>query len=217
MDDSCLAILAGGDGKRIGYYKPLIELNNKKLIEYTLENLGPYFSFILLVVKSSTQRELLMNSIRETINKYDTKIVVDKVSLNGPIAGLITAIDYCDRKLLAIAPSDAPFIKFHIYKHLSDYVVYQNYDAAVPIWPNNYVEPLVSFAIRDKVSRVASENIMKKKLRIQDIYAGVHTAYINVYSLSSSPLIEFFNINRYEDLESARRILSRLNQATLKA
>ncbi|MEM4888534.1 MAG: molybdenum cofactor guanylyltransferase [Thermosphaera sp.] len=211
MNDSCLAILAGGDGKRLGYYKPLMNLNNKKLVVHTLDNLGPYFNYIILVVKNNTQKELLISSIYEAINKYNVEVVVDKVNLNGPIAGLVTAVDYCNRKLLAIAPSDTPFIKFSIYKHLGDYVVNKNYEAAVPAWPNNYIEPLISISVRDKIAQVLNKNIREGKLRIRDVYAEMRTAYVNVYYLSKNPDLEFFNVNNNEDLELARRIVSQLN------
>jgi molybdopterin-guanine dinucleotide biosynthesis protein A len=210
MIDVCLAILAGGSGERFRHYKPLIQLGSKKLIEYILENLAPYFNRTLLVVKNDLQRELLINNISKAISKYDVEIVLDKIDLKGPIAGIITATEYCNDKLLALAPSDTPFIKFNIYEKLRDYVVKRHYDAAIPIWPNNYTEPLISLSVRERLAH-AAHMCISGRWRVQDVYSKLHTAYVNIYSLSENPEVDFLNINNYGDLELALKIINQRN------
>ncbi len=207
MRDACLAILAGGSGERFGDYKPLVRLGGRRLIEYILENLGPYFNRALLVVKNDLQRELLINSVHEAINRYDIEIILDKIDLDGPIAGIITATEYCDTELLALAPSDTPFIKFSIYKKLGDYVIKKHYDAAIPIWPNNYSEPLISLSVRKRLAQ-AARVCVSGKWRVQDMYNNLNTAYVNIYSLSENPEVDFLNINSHRDLELAQRLIN---------
>ncbi|MEM0005161.1 MAG: molybdenum cofactor guanylyltransferase [Desulfurococcaceae archaeon] len=207
IQDTCLAVLAGGDGSRLGFYKPLIQLGDRKLVEYVLDNLARYFNEVLLVVKNTAHRNWLLNHIGGVINKYGVEILLDKANVEGPIAGIMTAAEHCVNDYLAIAPSDTPFINFNIYKRLRSYIIEQKYDAALPVWPNNYVEPLVSYNLRDKLIRVITEKINSDELRVQDIYRSLNTAFVDVHSLSENPSLDFLNINDYKDLDLALKIL----------
>lgn len=207
IQDTCLAVLAGGNGSRLGFYKPLIQLGDKKLVEYVLDNLASYFNKVLLVVKTTLQRNWLLNHIEGVIDKYGVEILLDKVNIEGPIAGIMTAAEHCENDYLAIAPSDTPFIKFNIYKRLSRYIIEQKCDAALPVWPNNYVEPLVSYNVREELIRVITEKTNSYKLKVQDIYRSLNTAFVDVYYLSENPLLDFLNINDDKDLDLALKIL----------
>ena len=209
-EDTCLAILAGGMGRRIKGYKPLIMLKNKKLIEYVLENLIPYFNEILVVVRNNWQRDMLMQNIKELINTHRINVVTDMVNLEGPLAGIITAVNYCNKEVIAFAPADTPFIKIHIYEHLNHYIKNCGYEAAVPIWPNRYIEPLVSISVRKSLINVINECIEKDIKSVGAIFNKMLTAYVDVRLISRNPSIEFLNINNYEDLDLAQKFLTNI-------
>jgi len=206
--DTCLAVLAGGIGRRIKGYKPLIRLGNKVLIEYVLENLSHYFGEVLIVVHNHKQKDLITRNVKELIDTYKINVVTDVVNLNGPLAGVITAVNYCSKELVALAPADTPFIKMHIYEHLNRHVKDYGYEAAIPLWPNGYIESLISISVRESLMNAINEGIRKGIKSVSAIFSKMFTAYVDIRLISRNPSIEFLNINTYEDLDLARRILS---------
>lgn len=208
--DTCLAVLAGGMGRRIKGYKPLITLKNKMLIEYVLESLSPYFGEVLIVVRNHWQKSMLMQSIKDLIDTYRISIVTDIVNLKGPLAGVITAVNHCSKELIAFAPADTPFIKIHIYKHLNRYVKNYGYEAAVPLWPNRFIEPLISLSIKESLMSAINECIKKGIKSVSAIFNRMFTAYVDIRLISRNPSIEFLNINTYEDLDLAQKFLTNI-------
>jgi len=48
-------ILAGGQSKRMGYDKLFLELNNKKLIEHTLDKVKKYLKKIIIITNQDNK------------------------------------------------------------------------------------------------------------------------------------------------------------------
>ena len=77
------AILAGGQSKRMGRDKLFLEINNKKLIEYTTDKVKKYFKKIIIV--TNQENEFF------TKNKLTTVDDCIKGQL-GPLVGILTAM-----------------------------------------------------------------------------------------------------------------------------
>ena len=206
---SCLAVLAGGASNRIGEYKPLIVLDGKTLIETVLDNLAPSFSSVLVVVRSKQQKEALEKRVRAILDKYNARVLLDCQYVEGPLAGICAALTNCNCEELAISPVDMPFLSAKVYRGLEAYLN-NKYDAAIPIWPNGYIEPLVAVARKHSLNSVLKQLVRAGIWQVSALFRRMNTVYVSVARLSNAPDVDFMNINTLDDLAVARRIIRNL-------
>lgn len=101
MNDIPLAILAGGEGSRMGMPKALLRIQNRPILDYLLDRLawpGP--------------RWLITAPGREHPpgwERFDRELV-DPVAGLGPLRGVLTALQHLDRPELIVATVDMPQI-----------------------------------------------------------------------------------------------------------
>ena len=83
-------ILAGGKGTRMGgEEKGLIRLNNKSLIEYSIERLKPQVNNLVINANNNLKK----------YSRFNMPIVPDSLSgFLGPLAGVLAGLDYADQK-----------------------------------------------------------------------------------------------------------------------
>ena len=99
------AILAGGKSKRMGKDKLFLELNNKKLIEHTLDKVKKHFKKIILIT----------NQHNEFFSKNNLTTVEDCIKGHlGPLVGILTAMKWAKENFkecswIASFPCDTPF------------------------------------------------------------------------------------------------------------
>ena len=99
------AILAGGQSRRMGKDKLFLELNNKKLIEYTIDKVKKYLKNVIIITNQKNQFFLKKNLIT----------VEDCIKGQlGPLVGILTAMKWAKENLkecswIATFPCDTPF------------------------------------------------------------------------------------------------------------
>lgn len=99
LNDVTLAVLAGGAGSRMGRPKGLLEVDGRPVLSFLLERLswpGP----TLLVTAPGRQRP----PGRE---KFD-KEVVDPVADEGPLRGVMTALEHATTDVTVVVAVDMP-------------------------------------------------------------------------------------------------------------
>ena len=98
-------ILAGGKSKRMGKDKLFLKLNNKVLIEYTIDKVKKYFKNLIIVTKQKNDYFLKQNLIT----------VEDCIEGQlGPLVGILTGMKWAKDNLkdcswIATFPCDTPF------------------------------------------------------------------------------------------------------------
>lgn len=104
-----LNILCGGKGERIGGNKAFYQFNGVPLIEHCINRLSPQGEIILSL--DSAQNPMLAE-----YQKYGFPIVFDDDAFTGfgPMAGVLSGLEYCAQKFEAfkyiIAPCDMPHL-----------------------------------------------------------------------------------------------------------
>src|SRR5690242_5929498 len=97
--DCTLAILAGGEGSRMGKPKALLHVRGQPILQYLLARFrwpGP----TLLVTAPSRERP-------PACERFDRE-VVDPVPGQGPLRGVLTALDSIATETLVVATVDMP-------------------------------------------------------------------------------------------------------------
>ncbi|MDH5632314.1 MAG: molybdenum cofactor guanylyltransferase [Gammaproteobacteria bacterium] len=105
-------ILAGGRGRRMGGQdKGTVIFRGKPLIEHVIERLQPQTDQIMI----SANRNV------EFYRQYGYPVLVDNLGEYwGPLAGIATAMKFCNSELLLTAPCDTPFLPTDLLTRLSE-------------------------------------------------------------------------------------------------
>ncbi len=197
-------VLAGGTSKRLKENKALMILGEKPLLLHVIEKVLGLTNEIIVVLGKNDEIEKFSSHLPSKVT-----VLKDIVEGMGPLAGILTGMQYMRSKYALVLPCDSPFIKKEVLRYLLNLV--EGADAAIPRWPNGYLEPL--HAVYKVSSTIpAAENALRKgKLFIQDIIEQLDIVYADIDQIRKfdKELITFFNINSLEDLETAETLLSR--------
>jgi molybdopterin-guanine dinucleotide biosynthesis protein A len=131
----------------------------------------------------------------------DVTIVEDEERGWGPLMGMLTGCKRACAEYVAIVPCDAPFLNPKILMELFKRA--EGHDAAIPRWPNGYLEPLHS-VYRRQVILDATQELIKKGSRsiLRLIESLKDVVYVSVEELKliDERLLTFFNVNTPRDL-----------------
>ena len=206
VENLSVAILAGGKSSRLGLnvFKPIIKLYGKPLLLYVFNNVRALSNEIFVIVKNRHQEEL----VKEAIPVKGIKIIFDSFDFHSPLAGILTATLMSSRDLLVPVGADQIFLsKDAIIELLLK--LDSKTDAVVPKWPNNYIEPLGAVYRKTAIYKFiesASNNI--KEVSLHEFLRNVNVKYVDIYSITKTPTITYFNINTPTDLRKAKKILA---------
>ena len=193
------AILAGGQSRRMGKDKLFLELNNKKLIEYTIDKVKKYLKNVIIITNQKNEFFLKKNLIT----------VEDCIKGQlGPLVGILTAMKWAKENLkecswIATFPCDTPFFpetiiqKFIEKSKEKDSLLlcassHGRKHNIFGLWSIELYEKLRDDLINNKIRKVQD---WIKKNKITNVEFN-----FNEYD-------PFFNINTLDDLEAAKKII----------
>lgn len=200
-------ILAGGRSRRIGRSKALMKLGGKSLLLHMIERLRGFVREIVVVIGKDDE----LGTYRH-IPTSEVTITRDAVAGRGPLAGILTGMGEMRSEYTAVLPCDSPFILKDVLKFLFDRA--RGADAAIPRWPNGYIEPLHAvYKVSSALS--AAENAMGEgRLAIRNMIEGLgKVVYVGTDEIRrfDPKLSTFFNINSQEDVRAAVKVLRALD------
>lgn len=187
-----LAILAGGEGSRIGGEKPSVELSEISLLERAVEKAVGWTKEVSLVVRSPRQHSY--PGLPE---------LVDLPNIEGPLGGLAAGLDWAKSigaEFLLTIPCDMPFLPDDLERRLVGAI---GGSSAAIASSNSRIHPVCGLwrsNLRDLVGGYVSTG--KRSLRGFAEFAG----FVQV-DWAVDPVDPFFNINTPSDLQSARSML----------
>lgn len=116
-------ILAGGMARRMGGDdKGLVELNDKAMIEHTIERIKPQV------------KEILINANRNQTRYAEFGFTVlsdEHTGFLGPLAGMITAMGHTQADYLLVVPCDCPLLPRDLVARLLAAIEANNAELAV--------------------------------------------------------------------------------------
>ena len=192
------AILAGGQSKRMGKDKLFLELNNRKLIEYTIDKVKKYLKNVIIITNQKNEFFLKKNLIT----------VEDCIKGQlGPLVGILTAMKWAKKNLkecswIATFPCDTPFFpetiiqKFIEKSKEKDSLLlcassHGRKHNIFGLWSIDLYEKLHDDLINNKIRKVQD---WTEKNKIENV------------EFSFKEYDPFFNINTPNDLEVAKKI-----------
>jgi molybdopterin-guanine dinucleotide biosynthesis protein A len=185
-------VLVGGEARRVnGQEKYFFTYEGRTFIERLVNSLREVVDEIILVARNPEQCKRFrriegvrcLTDIREGI---------------GPIGGLHAGSVAAQGELIFVSACDMPCINPKVVSYLFDSI--DNYDAAIPIWNPDMLEPL--HAVYRKTALLAYlESHDSLSLRAMIMHLSAKYVPVDELKKIDPELLTFTNINKPEDLE----------------
>jgi len=196
------AILAGGQSKRMGKDKLFLELNNKKLIEHTIDKVKKYLKKIIIIT----------NQDNEFFFKNNLTTVKDCIEGQlGPLVGILTAMKWAKENLskcswIATFPCDTPFFPESIIKN---FIEESEKKESLILCASSHGRKHNIFGLwsLDRYDKLKDDLINKKVRKVQD---WTEKNKIKNLEFKFKDYDPFFNINTEEDLEFAKKLSKKI-------
>ena len=196
------AILAGGQSKRMGKDKLFLELNNKKLIEHTLDKVKKYLKKIIIIT----------NQDNEFFFKNNLTTVKDCIEGQlGPLVGILTAMKWAKENLskcswIATFPCDTPFFPESIIK---SFIEESKKKESLILCASSHGRKHNIFGLwsLDLYDKLEHDLINKKIRKVQDWTEKNKIKNLEFKFIDYDP---FFNINTEEDLAFAKKLSTKI-------
>jgi len=196
------AILAGGQSKRMGKDKLFLELNNKKLIEHTIDKVKKYLKKIIIIT----------NQDNEFFFKNNLTTVKDCIEGQlGPLVGILTAMKWAKENLskcswIATFPCDTPFFPESIIK---SFIEESKKKESLILCASSHGRKHNIFGLwsLDLYDKLKDDLISKKVRKVQD---WTEKNKIKNLEFEFKDYDPFFNINTQEDLEFAKKLSKKI-------
>jgi len=196
------AILAGGQSKRMGKDKLFLELNNKKLIEHTIDKVKKYLKKVIIIT----------NQDNEFFSKNNLTTVKDTIEGQlGPLVGILTAMKWAKENLskcswIATFPCDTPFFPESIIK---SFIEESEKKESLILCASSHGRKHNIFGLwsLDLYDKLKDDLINKKVRKVQD---WTEKNKIKNLEFTFKDYDPFFNINTEEDLEFAKKLSKKI-------
>ena len=205
MQPVSVAILAGGESNRFRQAKALALVAGKPLFLHVVDASEAYASEIFIVVHSDQDRDAFSNHFPEE------QIITDVTSeFRCPLVGALSAFQHAQHPYTQLLPCDSPLIHPMFFEIMWGMV--ENHHAAVPRWPNGWVEPLHSVYHTSIAHGIATNCLENQQPRMQCLIDEIgHVIYLSTSALENfdTKLRTFANVNTPSDLRRIEQFLHR--------
>jgi molybdenum cofactor guanylyltransferase len=189
-------ILAGGDSKRLGQPKALLDINGKRLIEMTVDILSSWFDQLTLV----TDRAELYSGLPVILT---ADLISNRVK--SPLRGIHAGLSVSKLPYQFVVACDMPFLNLDLIRYLESFA--SNYDAVVPRI-GSYHQPLHAFYNRSCIE-VIEEEIALGSYKVIDFYSKLNICYVGRDEIEKFDPAQqsFININTWSDYRAALKMM----------
>ena len=196
------AILAGGQSKRMGKDKLFLELNNKKLIEHTIDKVKKYLKKIIIITNQGNEF-FLKNNLTTVKDCIEGQL--------GPLVGILTAMKWAKENLskcswIATFPCDTPFFPESIIK---SFIEESKKKESLILCASSHGRKHNIFGLwsLDLYDKLENDLINKKIRKVQDWTEKNKIKNLEFKFVDYDP---FFNINTEEDLAFAKKLSTKI-------
>lgn len=167
-ENATAIVMAGGASQRMGTDKSMLPMKGRPIIENICEQLRCSFQQILISANDTEKFAFL-----------DVDIVRDRVSDQGPLMGIASALAASTNELNFVVACDIPHIRMTCIRRMLSQAAQGSADIVVPITRDGQCEPL--FAVyRRRVVEVMNEALSRDRRKITDVFARCEVEYVEL-------------------------------------
>lgn len=184
-------VLAGGKSSRFGEPKALAIWQGKTFIEHSIEALKEVVTDIVVISYPDITNELshMLNvPVVEDIELYKG---------NGPLAGLLTGMEFASADWYIVAPCDTPNVSKEWAMELIERAD-ETYEAIVPLVEGRK-QPLLAlyhYKVKEKIERLLKE----EKRSMQGLLSQCNVQYVTLEEANV-----FVNVNTKEEFNELQK------------
>ncbi|MEI4832046.1 molybdenum cofactor guanylyltransferase [Bacillus sp. FJAT-53711] len=185
-------VLAGGQSSRFGEPKALAIWQGKTFIEHSIEALQEVVTDIVVISHPRITNELshiLDVPVVEDIELYKG---------NGPLAGLLTGMEFVDADWYIVAPCDTPNVSKEWALELTERAN-ETYEAIVPLVEERK-QPLLAL-YHNKVKEKIEQLLKEEKRSMQGLLSQCNVQYVTI----EEALDVFLNVNTKEEYSQLQK------------
>jgi molybdopterin-guanine dinucleotide biosynthesis protein A len=187
-------ILAGGQSRRMRTDKALVDVGGKRLIDRVIEIITPLFSHIFI------------NSNKpDSYQEKGFPVIPDIIRGKGALGGIYTGLVHAETDYVFCVACDMPLLNRDLIRYMTENV--DGCDVLIPKTPDGF-HPLHAMYSKRCITSI-EELLQKNILKISELFPKVRSRYITEEQINLfDPHFEsFFNLNTWQDLETARKKL----------
>ena len=193
------AILAGGKSQRMGKDKLFLELNNKMLIDHTVDKVKKYLKNTIIITNQEDKYFLRKNltTVKDCIEGQ-----------LGPLVGILTAMKWAKENLkecswVATFPCDTPFFPETI---IEKFIEKSKKKDSLLLCASSHGRKHNIFGLWSlKLYEKLQDDLINNKIRKVQDWTEKHK--ITNVEFKFEKYDPFFNINTLDDLEAAKKII----------
>jgi len=150
----------------MGHDKDMLPINGQPMIKHIYDQLHRYFNQVLISSNNTSKHSFL-----------DVQVITDRVSGQGPLMGIASALKASANDLNFVIACDIPQVNITLMKTMLREA--HDYDAVVPVTGLSQYEPL--FAVYRKSALPAIEDALSSgNNRIMDALSRCRVKYIDL-------------------------------------
>lgn len=190
-----IAILAGGQSRRMGRNKALIEVGGRPVLQRVIDSSAPL----------SDDRFLVTNS-PETYHPFGLPMVPDRIPGRAALGGLYTALHQARHPWTLVLACDMPLLEPALITFLAG--LRRDVEVVVPRL-KAYPEPLHAFYHKDCLHPIETQ-LKRERLKLIGFFPAVRVCYVDEDRLTqASPNLDsLVNLNTPADVAAVEKKLA---------
>lgn len=193
-----VVILAGGQSRRLGRDKSLLELGGEPLVQRVVARLAPLSDDLIVVANDPHRYESLDLAVQ---------FVVDEVRGMGSLMGIYSGLRAALHSRALVVACDMPFLSVALLQYMISLA--GGHDVVIPRI-DQLLEPL--HAVYSKTCLPSMAGLLDRRERkIVSFFEAVRVRYVETDEIDrfDPEHLSFFNVNRPEDWKRVLRIHAR--------
>lgn len=198
MDKSKITgiLLAGGESRRFGSHKAFAKFHRKFFYEYAIEALEENVRKLIIVSHPTLVEQFQHQTSVEVIQD------LPEYKGNGPLAGMLTAMQKVPSDWFVVLPCDTPFVTDELVKQLITYTNDPRIDAVVPVI-NDRQQPLIA-VYHSRVAKRIEKLLKIQHFKMSDLLDVSHVKFVTNHDLQLKGM-EFENINDQNEYKKVQQ------------
>jgi molybdenum cofactor guanylyltransferase len=156
-------ILAGGESRRMGTDKSLLDINGRPMIEH-----------VLAVFAGLFKKTIIVTNTPDRYRVYGVELTRDVLAIRGPLTGIYSGLLRSGDEYNFVAACDMPFLNPQLISYMGG--IAAGHDAVVPMF-GGYLEPLHAI-YRKGILPVIETQVRKQDRRIRGMFDHIQVRYL---------------------------------------